>query len=214
MVYITLKELKEILPCILEDQKVWMDDESWECVFNEIEQNCHIGKRLKGKKWKKKLREDVDELTLKVNLITPRLIADSNDQVDELTKKVDELRRYLTDNLSPRINRLSNDVEDAKSMAQTVKNRTDIDYTQMSKKRSDADAVQNVFNKMKDRGATKEELNTFRDLIHKYNALEERDICIKTKDCSTCKHNDLVFYNKQPCNSCNHYDQWEAKDND
>lgn len=169
MAYITLDELKEILPEILNQ---WLDenDESWEWIFQEIEQKCYIGKKTNGKKWKKKLREDVNELTLKVNVITPRLIADSNDQIDKLTKKVDELKGYLTDNLSPRINRLSNDVEDAKSMAQTAKQRTEVDYSNMSNITNEKRIIQNVYNRMANRGATKEELDTFRHLIKKYDA--------------------------------------------
>lgn len=45
MAYIYLEELEKILPGIL-DQWIDEDDESWEWIFQEIEQKCHISKRL------------------------------------------------------------------------------------------------------------------------------------------------------------------------
>lgn len=125
MAYIYLEELKECLPIILSD---WIEpgDESWEWIFQEIEQTCHVGKRLKGKKWRKKLDSMVETHSTVLS-------AHRND-INELTKKVDELKRYVIDNLSPRINSLSNDVEAAKSMAQTAKQRTEVDYSKYSGK--------------------------------------------------------------------------------
>lgn len=124
MAYIYLEELKKILPEIFGE---WIDedDESWEWIFQEIEQKCHVCKRLKGKKWRKKLDSMVETHSTVLS-------AHRND-INELTKKVDELKRYVIDNLSPRINSLSNDVEAAKSMAQTAKQRTEVDYTKCSK---------------------------------------------------------------------------------
>lgn len=78
MAYIYLEELKEILPGIL-DQWIDKDDESWEWIFQEIEQKCHIGKHLKGKKWKKKLVSMVDTHSTV-------LVAHRND-INELNKK-------------------------------------------------------------------------------------------------------------------------------
>ena len=54
MAYICLEELEKILPVIL-DQWIDKDDEGWKWIFQEIEQKCPVGKRLKGKKWRKKL---------------------------------------------------------------------------------------------------------------------------------------------------------------
>lgn len=180
MVYITLDELKEILPEIL-DQWIDEDDESWEWIFQEIEQNCHIGKKFKSKKWKKKLRDDVDELTRKVDVITPKLIADLN-------SRVDELRKYATDNLSSRINRLSNDVEAAKSMAQTAKQRTDVDYTKCSKEKSDADVAQKEIPVVK-------------------------KMCATCRYSSNMDGSPKSF-DAPPCYECNGNDKWEVKDDD
>lgn len=242
MAYITLDELKEILPDIL-DQWIDEDDESWEWIFSEIEQKCYIGTKQKGKKWKKKLQS-------MVNTHSTVLSAHRND-INELTKKVDELRRYSTDNLSSRINELSNkvsnlsssnvsmntrinrmeqDIKAAKSMAQTAKQRTEVDYRKYSgksdgdvkynKEKSDADVVQEVYNRMSGRGATFEELDAFRKVIQKYDALEKKEIPVIKKMCETCKHyvgdpDHLLLskFDTPPCNSCNGNDKWEAKDN-
>ena len=214
MVYITLDELKEILPEIL-DQWIDEDDESWEWIFNEIEQKCHIGKKKKDKK-QKKYAERLDELTRKVDVVTPQLIADLN-------SRVDELRKYTTDNLSSRINRLSNDIEVAKSMAQTAKQRTEVDYTKCSKEKSEADVVQEIYNRMSGRGATFEELNTFRNLLQKYDALEKKEIQVIKKSCKTCKYYTNrearcgIHNSELDCYSiigpCVNYSKWEAKDN-
>lgn len=60
MAYITLEELKKILPGIFGD---WIDgdDESWEWIFSEIEQKCYVGKKKKDKKkWKANIESMVD----------------------------------------------------------------------------------------------------------------------------------------------------------
>ena len=134
MSYITLDELKEVLPKIL-DQWIDEDDESWEWIFNEIEQKCHVGKHkhFKGKKWKKKLRGDVDELQyfrhneyeIKVNGIATK--------VNELNNKIDKLN-YICNAHTVRLDHLSHDITAAKSMAETAKQRTEIDYSKYSGK--------------------------------------------------------------------------------
>ena len=123
MAYICLEELEKILPVIL-DQWIDKDDEGWKWIFQEIEQKCPVGKRLKGKKWRKKL----DSM---VNTHSTVLSAHRND-INELTKKVDDLKKYATDNLNSRINTLFYDVSAAKSMAETAKQRTEVDYTKCS----------------------------------------------------------------------------------
>ena len=134
MAYIYLEELKKILPGIL-DQWIDGDDESWEWIFQEIEQECHVGKRkhLKGKKWKKKLRDDVDELQyfrhneyeIKVNGIATR--------VNELSNKVSKLNDICNAH-TVRLDRISQDITAAKSMAETAKQRTEVDYSKYSGK--------------------------------------------------------------------------------
>ena len=210
MAYITLNELKEVLPIILER---WIDedDESWEWIFQEIEQKCHIGTKRKGKKWKKYVEDDIYQMKSMADTHSVVLNAHRND-INELTKKVDELKKYATDNLSPRINRIDNDVAAAKSMAQTAKQRTEVDYTQMSKVKNDTDVIQDVYNRMAGRGATKEELDTFRNLMHKYDALEKKDIPVWKQTCETCKHSENVG----GCalgDTCKYYSDWEAKEN-
>ena len=123
MAYICLEELEKILPVIL-DQWIDKDDEGWKWIFQEIEQKCPVGKRLKGKKWRKKL----DSM---VNTHSTVLSAHRHD-INELTKKVDDLKKYATDNLNSRINTLFYDVSAAKSMAETAKQRTEVDYTKCS----------------------------------------------------------------------------------
>lgn len=119
MAYITLEELEKILPGIL-NQWIDEDDESWEWIFNEIEQKCRIGKKEKKKdrkKWKTKIESMVDTHSTV-------LAAHRND--------INELKRYIDNNLISRINTLSNNVEEAKSMAQIAKQRTEVDYTKCS----------------------------------------------------------------------------------
>ena len=148
MAYIYLDELKEILPRIL-DQWIDEDDESWEWIFSEIEQKCYIGTRLsrpdedcftikkgkksKDKKWKKKIRDDVDELQyfrhneyeVKVNGIATR--------VNELSNKVSKLNDICNAH-TVRLDNIGRDITAAKSMAQTAKQRTEVDYSKYSGK--------------------------------------------------------------------------------
>ena len=241
MAYISLDELKEILPDIF---NAWMDDndEGWEWIFQEIEQKCHVGKRKKNKKRKKHIEGDISTLKSDISVLS--------DRYGELNKKVDELRRYSTNNLSSRINELSNkisnqsashvaltsrvgrvenDIKAAKLMAQTAKQRTEVDYTKYSgksdgeikydKEKSDADVVQEVYNRISGRGATFEELENFRNLIQKYDALEKKEIPVVRKACETCKLSATLPFD-QPCSQCCYngmnatgIDKWEAKDN-
>ena len=175
MAYITLKELEKILPGILSD---WIDgdDESWEWIFQEIEQHCHVGKRkhIKGKKWKKKLRDDVDELQyfrhneyeIKVNGIATR--------VNELNNKVSKLNDICNAH-TVRLDNIGRDITAAKSMAEIAKERTEVDYSKYSGK-SDGE-----------------------------------------KMCKTCKYSSNIdgspkSFDAPPCDTCNHNNNWEAKD--
>ena len=169
MAYITLEELKEILPGIL-DQWIDEDDKGWEWIFQEIEQKCHVGKRCKGKKWKKKIEDYISALK--------EDICDLNDWHSELNKKYDELRKQIS-TLDCKITAASIDARAAKFAAQTAKQRTEVDYSKYSSK-SDGE-----------------------------------------KMCKTCKYyvgdpNHLLLskFDAPPCNSCNHNNNWEAKDNE
>ena len=218
MAYIYLDELKEILPEIL-DEWIDGDDESWEWIFQEIEQKCHAGKRKKDKKkHKNKTRKDVDEMTKKVDEVIPKIMGDFDSRIDAQTKRIDGLSNKVS-NLNDKVNRMDNDIRATKLMAQTAKQRTEVDYTKCSKEKNDADIVQEVYNRMAGRGATREELDTFRNLIQKYDALEKKEIPVVKKMCETCKHwvidtdhRPLPKFDTPPCNSCNGNDKWEAKD--
>lgn len=214
MAYIYEDELKEILPEIMSN---WIDkdDESWEWIFQEIEQKCHIGTKCKGKKWKKRIEDYVSILKSDVCDLND-FHHELNKKVDQLNKEIEEMHRKHIDesnSMSREIARIHSDIRSVKSMAQTAKQRTEVDYTKCSKEKSDADVVQDVYNRMVGRGATREELDTFRNLIQKYDALEKKKIVVG-EYCETCKHNDgRVAFDKPPCNSCNYNDKWEAKDN-
>ena len=70
MAYIYLKQLKKILPGIL-DQWIDEDDESWEWIFQEIEQKCHVGKKKK-KKSKNKLKYLVCQNRIDIDTLISR----------------------------------------------------------------------------------------------------------------------------------------------
>ena len=119
---------------------------------------------------------------------------------------------------------MNQDVNAAKTIAKIAKDRTDIDYSKYSgksdgninynKEKSDADVVQEVYNRMAGRGATKEELDTFRNVIQKYDALEKKEILITKKMCAECRYfNGIMKFDTPPCNTCNRNNHWEAKDN-
>lgn len=172
MAYITLEELKKILPGILSDW-IWVDSERWEWIFQEIEQKCHVGKKKKDKKPKKKDMQNAMEIAI---------MAHRND-INELTKKIETLGDKYT-KLVDRVNNMNRDINVAKSMAETAKQRTEVDYTQASKVKyngivdcakeemyvSEAQVAQNIYNRMVNRGATREELDSFREVIKKYDA--------------------------------------------
>lgn len=206
MAYITLEELKDTLPAIMND---WIDvsDESWEWIFNAIEHNCHVGKKKKDKKPKKKDMQNAMEIAI---------MAHRND-INELNNKISKLNDICNAH-TVRLDRISQDITAAKSMAEIAKQRTDVNYDQISKTKNDADVIQDVYNRMAGRGATREELDGFRDLIHKYDALEKKEIPIsrcnpEDKDCKTCKYYCGEEAIDEPCIACDAYQCWEAKNN-
>ena len=213
MGYIYEDELKEILPEIMSD---WIDkdDESWEWIFQEIEQKCYVGtNKKKGKQWRKYIEDVISILKSDISDLND-FHHELNKKVDELNKEVEEMRRKHIDegnSMSREIARIHSDIRSVKSMAQTAKQRTEVDYTKCSKEKSEADVVQEIYNRMAGRGATREELDTFRNLIQKYDALEKKEIPVVAKECDTCKYYGRDEHS--PCIACNHNDKWEAKDN-
>lgn len=128
MAYIYLEELKKILPDIL-DQWIDGDDESWEWIFQEIEQKCHVGK--KEKKKKKVSKNDTIEIAI---------MAHRND-INELNKKFDEIKfdelKKIKEDIAfliARIHVISGEAKEAKFAAQTAKQRTEVDYSKYSGK--------------------------------------------------------------------------------
>lgn len=222
MAYITLDELKEILPGIFKEW-IWEGDESWEWIFNEIEQKCHIGTKRKGKKWKKYIEDDIYQLKAMVDAQSTAIAAHRNN-IDKLTKRVDELSNKVSNlsssnvSINSKINILSRDIEAAKSMAQTAKQRTDVDYTKLADSNgyfTEAQVAQHIYNRMANRGATREELDSFREVVKKYDATSYtwNDGTVAKKMCETCKYGikgnavcDVA------CASCNSdRDKWEDK---
>lgn len=121
MAYIYLEELKKILPEIFGE---WIDedDESWEWIFQEIEQKCHVGKKSKKKDKKKWIFE---------NLLA---------EFDVYKKSTDKLQHENVQqglsikDIQAEIRCLRDDVKAAKSMAETAKRRTEVDYSKYSGK--------------------------------------------------------------------------------
>lgn len=122
MAYITLEELKEHLPVILSD---WIEpgDEGWEWIFQEIEQKCHVGKKKKDKKPKKKDMQNAMEIAI---------MAHRND-INELNNKISKLNDICNAH-TVRLDNISRDITAAKSMAETAKQRTEVDYSKYSGK--------------------------------------------------------------------------------
>ena len=214
MAYITLEELKEILPGIL-DQWIDEDDEGWEWIFQEIEQKCHVGKRCKGKKWKKKIEDYISALK--------EDICDLNDWHSELNKKYDELRKQIS-TLDCKITAAFIDARAAKFAAQTAKQRTEVDYSKYSQKDNKCASCK-YKNKMPfdqpcvdcyyNRGIA---LKIDGSVNNNNNKWEAEEIPTVEKMCKTCKYNNgnnnRPNFNEPPCNECNHNDKWEAKENE
>ena len=136
MAYIYLDDLKKILPGIL-DSWIDEDDESWEWIFQEIEQKCHIGK--KGKKKKKfDKRVDIDALINKFQQMDKDLKQAINNNT--------QLGLSMKD-MGAEIRHIREDVKSAKSMAETAKQRTEVDYSKYSGKSDGKVSYSNSENK-------------------------------------------------------------------
>ena len=131
MAYITLEELKKILPGIL-DQWIDKDDEGWKWIFQEIEQKCHVGKKEKKIKKVSKIdtieiaimahRNDINECNRKITNLS-----------DVYTGKVQQMQLTIND-LRAEVMHLKSEITAAKSMAETAKQRTEVDYSKYSGK--------------------------------------------------------------------------------
>jgi len=186
MAYIYLEELEKILPGILSD---WIDgdDEGWKWIFQEIEQKCHVGKKeKKKKKW-----------------IFENLLA----EFDVYKKSTDKLQHENVQHglsikdIQAEIRRLRDDIKAAKSMAETAKQRTEVDYSKYSGK-SDGTVSYD---------STSEDINQWRNE-------HESDRSRFNNKCASCKHIRTEPYD-QPCIGCCYngmnisgMDKWEAKD--
>lgn len=199
MAYVYLEELEKILPGIL-DQWIDKDDESWEWIFQEIEQKCYIGgterKNKKGKKWKKAIENSIDDLNQRVS----DFIKDYGADVRMSKEKIETLGNRYT-NLTNRVNLISKNANEAKSMAEIAKNRTETDYSKYSGK-SDGTVSYD---------STSEDINQWRNE-------HESDRSRFNNKCASCKHIRTEPYD-QPCIGCCYngmnisgMDKWEAKD--
>ena len=133
----------------------------------------------KKKKLKKEIREELDSLSA----VLDGGISGLQNRVTKLEDRLDRHTNWVAD-LDRHLCRAVSDSSAAKTMARIVKERTDVDYTKCSEKpetKSDAEVVQEIYDRMVGRGATLEELDTFRNLIQKYDALEKKEIPVVKK---------------------------------
>lgn len=99
--------------------------------------------------------------------------------IDRLDKRDNELREMISNlgtkyaDFKEEYNKFkvtvpyNYEMEDLKQKVGILMDRTNTDYTEYS---SEAQVIQNVYNRMSNRGATRKELDTFRNLIQKYDA--------------------------------------------
>lgn len=222
MAYIYLEELKEHLPVILSD---WIEpgDESWEWIFQEIEQKCHVGKKKKDKKPKKKDIQNAMEIAI---------MAHRND-INELNDKISRLNDICNAH-TVRLDRISQDITAAKSMAEIAKNRTETDYSKISSSNptgnTDWAKAQAIIMICESNGITKPELESLDLILSKYiknphlkkdpsnnfsyadgkTTKEVKEII----DCMRCKHYCGEYVIKGPCLDCINYNCLEAKDDE
>lgn len=185
MAYIYLEELEKILPGIL-DQWIDKDDESWEWIFQEIEQKCYVGKKEKKKK-----------KVSKIDAIEIAIMAHRND-INELTNKVSKLNDICNAH-TVRLDNIGRDITAAKSMAETAKRRTEVDYSKYSGK-SDGTVSYD---------SASEDINQWRNE-------HESDRSRFNNKCGSCKHLSKQPID-QPCIDCRYnmynksgMDKWEA----
>lgn len=195
MAYIYLEELEKILPGILNQ---WMEkDESVEWIFQEIEQKCHVGKK------KKKSKKNVD-----IDALVKRL-QDLNKEVEEMHREFIDTKNNVTQlglsmkDMGSEIKHIREDCKAAKSMAETAKQRTEVDYSKYSGK-SDGTVSYD---------STSEDINQWCNE-------HESDRSRFNNKCASCKHIRTEPYD-QPCIGCCYngmnisgMDKWEAKENE
>ena len=152
---------------------------------------CYGHSQWEKKKDKKPKKKDMQ------NAMEIAIVAHQND-INELTKKVDELNNKIS-NLSDRytvmverVNKMHQDISAAKSMAETAKQRTEVDYSKYSGKSDGKIGYDNTNN----------DVNQWQ---------------INNK-CASCKHIRTETYD-QPCVVCCYngmnisgMDKWEEKD--
>ena len=206
MAYITFNELKEILPGILNS---WIDedDESWEWIFQEIEQKCYVGKKKK----KNKKNVDIDALV--------KRLQDLNKEVEEMHRGFIDTKNNVTQlglsmkDMGAEIKHIREDCKATKSMAEIAKQRTEIDYTKYKQPISYGlwSDCKKVIETCERFGATKEELEQLDLIMSKYirNPAKTTE---PVESCTTCKHYCDDDFIKEPCIVCENYNCWEAKD--
>ena len=99
--------------------------------------------------------------------------------IDRLDKRDNELREMIS-NLGTKYTEFKGEynkfkvtvpynyeMDDLRQKIDILMNRTNTDYTEYS---SEAQVAQRMYNRMCNRGATRAELDIFRNLIHKYDA--------------------------------------------
>ena len=194
MAYIYLEELKEILPTILADYLLQdiIDDDDWEWIYSEIEQKCHAGKRLKGKKWEKKMLDEMDQLFVKQDYDASQIkyIKEHLDKIDKTMSK--ELVTKRTIDLIN--NKINGDINRLSSRIDILMLRTSTDYANPVENISEG-LCKKIVNICQANHAGFHELNTICDMFNKY-VLKDDIFDVNTADAMT---------NRDPCYKCKYY---------
>ena len=114
-----------------------------------------MGKIKKFKEYQTVLCNSINDLATRVVKLNDKV-----EHIDERTMALDNVK----------VNQILNKTKELDEKVKILMERTTIDYSKP--KYTEAVCIQNVYNRMANRGATREELDGFRNLIHKYNALE------------------------------------------
>lgn len=122
-----------------------------------------------GKKKYKKLKKEIYNLYNEINDIHDAILTWDKkvNRIDDKVNHIDE-RTMALDNV--KINKWADHTKQLEDKIKILMDRTSVDYGKPTY--SEPACIQNVYNRMANRGATREELDSFRNLIHKYNALE------------------------------------------
>ena len=121
------------------------------------------------------LTDKINSLEEKMKFIDERTMALDNVKVQKAldkTKELDSKIKILMDRTSVNYSTCS---DKGKKLNDELNSMTSADIVQWCKEQdikdiSEAQVLQNVYNRMVNRGATKEERDAFREVIHKYNA--------------------------------------------